>query len=56
MELIRNLDAELAATLDELASEKDIIADDPEKLKVLFLEMTQMCLWCAPNPATEKII
>ena len=37
----------LAVTLSELESEKHIVANDPEKLKVLFHEMTQMCLWCA---------
>ncbi|KAH9982017.1 hypothetical protein BJV74DRAFT_852635 [Russula compacta] len=35
----------LAATLEELESEKDVMASDPEKLRVLFHEMTQMCLW-----------
>jgi len=35
----------LAATLAELESEKDIVANDPQKLQVLFREMTQMCLW-----------
>ncbi|KAF8486937.1 DUF89 domain-containing protein [Russula ochroleuca] len=35
----------LAVTLAELESEKHIIANDPEKLKVLFHEMAQMCLW-----------
>jgi len=35
----------LAVTLAELESEKNIVANDPEKLKVLFQEMTQMCLW-----------
>jgi len=35
----------LAVTLSELESEKHIVVNDPEKLKVLFLEMTQMCLW-----------
>ncbi|KAI9459850.1 DUF89 domain-containing protein [Lactarius psammicola] len=35
----------LAATLAELEFEKDIVADDPQKLQVLFREMTQMCLW-----------
>jgi len=35
----------LAATLAELESEKDIVANDPLKLQVLFREMTQMCLW-----------
>ena len=40
----------LAVTLSELESEKHIVANDPEKLKVLFLEMTQMCLWCAHCP------
>jgi hypothetical protein len=47
--LIVELGIGLAATLAELESEKDIIASDPEKLKVLFHEMTQMCLWCAHN-------
>ena len=41
----------LAVTLSELESEKHIVVNDPEKLKVLFLEMTQMCLWCAHCPA-----
>ena len=41
---------ELAVTLAELESEKHIIANDPEKLKVLFHEMTQMCLWCVHCP------
>ncbi|KAN0136502.1 DUF89 domain containing protein [Lactarius tabidus] len=35
----------LAATLAELESEKDTVANDPQKLQVLFREMTQMCLW-----------
>ena len=39
--------------MSELESEKDIIANDPDKLRVLFHEMTQMCLWCAHNPVTE---
>ena len=41
-------------TLSELESEKDIVVNDLEKLKVLFLEMTQMCLWyvhCPVNTA-----
>lgn len=38
-------DAELAATLAELESEKDVVANDPQKLQVLFREMAQMCLW-----------
>ena len=42
---IKYLDAELAATLAELESEKDLIANDPQKLEVLFREMMQMCLW-----------
>jgi hypothetical protein len=41
----RNFDVELAATLAELESEKDTVANDPQKLQVLFREMTQMCLW-----------
>jgi len=36
----------LAVTLSELESEKHIVVNDPEKLRVLFFEMTQMCLWC----------
>ena len=40
----------LAVTLSELESEKHIVVNDPEMLKVLFLEMTQMCLWCAHCP------
>ncbi|KAI9512134.1 DUF89 domain-containing protein [Russula earlei] len=40
---------QLAATLAELESEKDIISNDPEKLKVLFHEMTQMCLCLLTN-------
>jgi len=44
----------LAATLAELESEKDIIASDPEKLKILFHEMTQMCLWCAHNLVIQQ--
>ncbi len=55
MELIVDLDVGLAATLAELESEKDIIASDLEKLKVLFHEMTQMCLWCVLNPVTQHI-
>jgi hypothetical protein len=43
----RRFGVELAATLSELESEKHIVVNDSEKLKVLFLEMTQMCLWCA---------
>ena len=43
----------LAVTLSELESEKHIVVNDPEKLKVLFLEMTQMCLWCVLNPVTQ---
>ena len=41
----RNFDVELAATLAELESEKDTVSNDPQKLQVLFREMTQMCLW-----------
>ncbi len=37
-------------TLSELESEKHIVVSDPEKLKVLFLEMAQMCLWYAHSP------
>jgi hypothetical protein len=40
----------LAATLSELEAEKHIVVNDPEKLKVLFFEMTQMCLWCVHSP------
>lgn len=46
----RRFRAGLAVTLSELESEKHIVVNDPEKLKVLFLEMTQMCLWCAHSP------
>ena len=45
IEGIKYFYAELAATLAELESEKDIVANDPQKLQVLFREMTQMCLW-----------
>ena len=45
---------ELAVTLAELEAEKHIIANDPEKLKVLFHEMTQMCLWCVYSPVTRQ--
>ncbi|EPQ55777.1 DUF89-domain-containing protein [Gloeophyllum trabeum ATCC 11539] len=36
---------QLATTLAELESEKAALAADPDKLKVLFGEMLQMCLW-----------
>ena len=39
-------------TLEELESEKNTVANDPEKLKVLFYEMTQMCLWCVHSSVT----
>jgi hypothetical protein len=48
--LQRRFGVGLAETLSELESEKHIVVNDPEKLKVLFLEMTQMCLWCAHSP------
>jgi hypothetical protein len=54
MWLIVELGIGLAATLAELQSEKDIIVSDPEKLKVLFHEMTQMCLWCAYSPVIRQ--
>jgi hypothetical protein len=44
----------LAVTLAELESEKHIIANDPEKLKVLFHEMAQMCLWCVHSSVTRQ--
>ena len=50
--LLRRFGVGLAETLSELESEKHIVANDPEKLKVLFLEMAQMCLWCAHSPIT----
>ncbi|OBZ75033.1 hypothetical protein A0H81_05296 [Grifola frondosa] len=37
--------SELATTMHELQHEKDILASDPENLKVIFEEMIQMCLW-----------
>lgn len=52
--LIVELGVGLAAMLAELESEKDTIASDPEKLKVLFHEMTQMCLWCAHIPVIRQ--
>ena len=37
---------EIATTMHELGTAgKDGIESDPEKLKVLFTEMVQMCLW-----------
>lgn len=41
----RYFDVELVATLAELESENDKVANDPQKLQILFREMTQMCLW-----------
>ncbi|KAH9019181.1 hypothetical protein EDB85DRAFT_2075854 [Lactarius pseudohatsudake] len=46
----------LAATLAELESEKDIVANDPQKLQVLFREMAQMCLWCLLTNMTPEDI
>lgn len=46
----RHFGVELAATLSELESEKHVVINNPEKLKILFLEMTQMCLWCVHCP------
>ncbi|KAH9046204.1 hypothetical protein EDB84DRAFT_1435604 [Lactarius hengduanensis] len=40
-------DAELVATLAELESEKNIVANDSQKMRVLFQEMAQMCLCTA---------
>ncbi|KAH9003903.1 DUF89 domain-containing protein [Lactarius hatsudake] len=45
----------LAATLAELESEKDIVANDPQKLQVLFREMAQMCLCLLTNMTPEDI-
>ncbi|KAF9480662.1 DUF89 domain-containing protein [Pholiota conissans] len=36
---------QIATTIHELEVDKDIIRSDPEKIKVLFNEMIQMCLW-----------
>ncbi|TFK47253.1 DUF89 domain-containing protein [Heliocybe sulcata] len=36
---------QLATTFTEFESEKDVLASDLEKLKVVFGEMVQMCLW-----------
>ncbi|KZT24930.1 DUF89 domain-containing protein [Neolentinus lepideus HHB14362 ss-1] len=36
---------QLATTMAEFESEKDVLASDPDKLKVVFGEMVQMCLW-----------
>jgi len=43
--------SEIATTMYELAVADKVagISLDPEKLKVLFKEMTQMCLWCVIN-------
>ncbi|EJD46326.1 DUF89 domain-containing protein [Auricularia subglabra TFB-10046 SS5] len=35
----------LANTMHELASERDALLADPEKLEILFKEMLQICLW-----------
>lgn len=40
--------AELASSMHEIEIEKDGIISDPARLSVLFKEMIQMCLWCAP--------
>lgn len=37
---------EIANTIHELEVDKDLLRSDPEKLRVLFTEMIQMCLWC----------
>jgi hypothetical protein len=50
----RHVGVGLALTLAELESEKNIVANDPEKLKVLFQEMTQMCLWCVSSSVTRR--
>ncbi|KAJ3727729.1 DUF89 domain-containing protein [Lentinula raphanica] len=36
----------IATIMHELESEKEALEADPSKLKVLFQEMIQMCLWC----------
>ncbi|KIY46469.1 DUF89 domain-containing protein [Fistulina hepatica ATCC 64428] len=35
----------LASTLQEIGNEKDLLSNGAEKLKILFEEMIQMCLW-----------
>jgi len=35
----------ISAIMNELDSDKEGLRSDPEKLKVLFNEMIQMCLW-----------
>lgn len=37
--------AEISTTMHGLDSEKEELISDPEKLKILFNEMIQMCLW-----------
>lgn len=51
--IVKRFGVGLAVTLSELESEKHIVVNDPEKLKILFLEMTQMCLWYAHSPVNS---
>jgi hypothetical protein len=37
--------SEIATTMHELEIRKSSLQSDPEKLKVLFKEMIQVCLW-----------
>jgi damage-control phosphatase, subfamily III len=37
--------AEISTTMHGLDSDKEELRSDPEKLKILFNEMIQMCLW-----------
>lgn len=44
------LHLEIAKTIHELGSDVEGIKSDPEKLKILFNEMIQMCLWWVSLP------
>lgn len=37
--------SELAQTMHELEAERDALKTDEDKLRILFLEMVQICLW-----------
>jgi hypothetical protein len=38
-------DVEISTTMHGLDSDKEDLRSDPEKFKILFNEMIQMCLW-----------
>ena len=49
-------ESELAKTMHELEAGKEDLAEDPERLGVLFKEMIQMCLWSvSPRQKSSNI-